>query len=363
MPHKSNGKTRAPKAPASRIEFGQPDASREAEEPGATAEAKQAAGRVVRVGCIGRGNAGKTALFRTLAEGPVGDFLPSGLHIDVGDPKEVARLIRESEEMQRALRQSGLPPTTEATPIRYYLYDGDKRCAAIQLREVIGQILTNTLPDSSAEWQARYDEYIHSLVNANVLWVVVPCPPPNPAPGDRRRYAHDLRIATAYLREALRLRSQGPPAAVSLTLSKIDTLFPDEAAARAALDGERILDSLGPLVDLVERSRHVGDVAVIPVSAFGFGNAAPRERAPFEGDADDPFGTEPAWLLKEGASADPYNLDSLMMWTLFVGLFAQLGECTEAGRPGASARCQMLYDDLTSKDRWLLPIKGRLAGE
>src|SRR5262245_60835658 len=28
----------------------------------------------VRVGCIGRGHAGKTALFRTLGEGPVGDF-------------------------------------------------------------------------------------------------------------------------------------------------------------------------------------------------------------------------------------------------------------------------------------------------
>src|SRR5437764_10055879 len=83
--------------------------------------------REVRVGCIGRGHAGKTSLFRAMGEGPVGDFFPSGLHVDVGDPREVARLIREAEETQRLLQASGLPPTLEASEIRYYLYDGDRR--------------------------------------------------------------------------------------------------------------------------------------------------------------------------------------------------------------------------------------------
>src|SRR5881394_3363032 len=64
----------------------------------------------VRAGCIGRGHAGKTALFRALSEGPVGDFFPSGLHVDVGDPREVAQMIREAEETQRILQASGLPP-------------------------------------------------------------------------------------------------------------------------------------------------------------------------------------------------------------------------------------------------------------
>src|SRR5205809_6535095 len=105
----------------------------------------------VRTGCIGRGHAGKTALFRALAEGPVGDFFPSGLHVDVGDPREVARMIREAEETQRILQASGLPPTLEAAQIRYYLYDGDRQCVVYKMREVIGQVLTHTLPDSSAE--------------------------------------------------------------------------------------------------------------------------------------------------------------------------------------------------------------------
>src|SRR5437660_12461514 len=78
----------------------------------------------LRAGCIGRGHAGKTSLFRAMNEGPVGDFFPSGLHVDVGDPREVAQLIREAEETQRILQASGLPPTLVASQMRYYLYDG-----------------------------------------------------------------------------------------------------------------------------------------------------------------------------------------------------------------------------------------------
>src|SRR5262249_20713030 len=91
----------------------------------------------VRAGCIGRGHAGKTSLFRALYEGPVGDFFPSGLHVDVGDPREVAQMIRESEETQRILQASGLPPTLVASQIRYYLYDGDCQRVIYKMREVI----------------------------------------------------------------------------------------------------------------------------------------------------------------------------------------------------------------------------------
>src|SRR5207244_2445536 len=94
----------------------------------------------VRVGCIGRGHAGKTALLRTLGEGPVGDFFPSGLHVDAGDPREVAQMIREAEQTQRLLHQLGLPPTLEASQIRYFLYDGAAPRVAYQMREVIGQV-------------------------------------------------------------------------------------------------------------------------------------------------------------------------------------------------------------------------------
>src|SRR5262245_59807915 len=247
----------------------------------------------VQVGCIGRGNAGKTALLRALSEGPVGDFFPSGLHVDAGDPREVAEMIREAEQTQRLLHRCGLPPTLEASQLRYFLYDGDAQRVVYKMREVIGQVLTHTLPSSAADQQALSTQYIKSLVNAHVLWAVVPCQPANPSARDRRRYANDLRITLAYLREALRLRSLAQPVAVALVLSKIDTLFRDAEEARASLTDEVLRASFGPLVHLIEQSPRVSDAVAIPVSTFGFGNAILREdgggREGASEAEDDPF--------------------------------------------------------------------------
>src|SRR5204863_5986772 len=121
---------------------------------------------------------------------------------------------------------------------RYCIYRGDERRVVCRMREVIGQVLTHTLPDSDDKLQARYTAYLKTLVNAHVLWVVVPCPPADPSPRDRRRYANDLRITVAYLREALRLRTLKRPAAVTLVLSKADALFTSATAARTALTDE-----------------------------------------------------------------------------------------------------------------------------
>jgi hypothetical protein len=322
----------------------------------------------VRVGCIGRGHAGKTALLRTLAEGPVGDFFPSGLHADAGDPREVVRMIREAEEAQRQLHEFGLPPTLQASQVCYWLYDGAVPRVVYQMREVIGQVLTHTLPDSAAEQQARYAEYLRSLVDTHVLWVVVPCPPPNPDARDRRRYANDLRITLAYLREAIRLRSLGQPVAVALVLSKIDALFRDAEEARTCLTDEVLRTSFGPLVHLVEQSRQVSDAAIVPVTAFGFGNAVLREEGGEREGAhpeseDEPFGSEPIWLLREGASAQPCNLDTLFLWTLLFGLLHEVGhgaleEDTELGQI-----CRTLSEDLGAGDPWFLPLKGGISGE
>jgi hypothetical protein len=317
----------------------------------------------VRVGCIGRGYAGKTALLRALAEGPVGDFFPSGLHVDAGDPRGVAQMIRESEETQRLLHQFGLPPTLKASQIRYYLYEGAAQRVVCKMREVIGQILTHTLPDSAADQQARYREYLRTLVNTHVLWAVVPCSPPNPSARDRRRYANDLRITLAYLREALRLRSLEQPVAVALVLSKIDTLFKDAEEARASLTDEVLRTCFGPLVHLIEQSPRVSDAAIIPITAFGFGNAVLREETsePEEARPDSeegPFGSEPIWLLREGVSAQPYNLDTLVIWTLLFGLLNQAGHDVLEEDSELGQICRTLSADLDAIDPWFLTLMG-----
>ena len=318
---------------------------------------------VVRIGAIGRGHAGKTALFQALGDGLVGDFLPSGLHLDAADPREVARMIKEAEEAQKLLHRSGLPPTLEVSQTRYCIYQGDQRRVICRLREVIGQVLTHTLPDSHPRLQAQYTNYLKSLVNAHVLWVVVPCPPADPSPRDRKRYSNDLRITTAYLREALRLRTLAPKAAVALVLSKTDALFPSATAARAALTNEVLNKALGPLVHLLEQSDHVSDAAIIPVTAFGFGKAVIREDGANRHGTDpesceEPFGDEPIWLLKDGENPEPFNLDTLFLWSLLLGLLTQ----GIADRdPELDTICRMLRDDLEAGDPWLVPVKGGVA--
>jgi hypothetical protein len=318
---------------------------------------------VVRIGAIGRGHAGKTALFQALGDGLVGDYLPSGLHLDAADPREVARMIKEAEEAQRLLHRSGLPPTLEVSQTRYCIYQGDEQRVVCRMREVIGQVLTHTLPDSHPRLQAQYTNYLKSLVNAHVLWVVVPCPPADPGPRDRKRYSNDLRITLAYLREALRLRTLAPKAAVALVLSKTDALFPSAAAARAALTEDVLHKALGPLVQLIEQSDHVSDAAIIPVTAFGFGKAVLRDDGTNRAGTDpesceEPFGDEPIWLLKDGESPDPYNLDTLFLWSLLMGL---LNQGAAEKDPGLDAICRMLRDDLEAGDPWLVPVKGGVS--
>jgi hypothetical protein len=329
----------------------------------ATAEHDVAPVTEVRIGCIGRGQAGKTVLFRCLAEHLVGDFFPSGLHADAGDPREVARMIRENEEARRLLRRCGLPPTEHASQTSCYLYDGDEPRVVYRMREVIGQILTHTLPDSAAPLQARYGEYLKALVGTHVLWVMVPCPPADPSPADRRRYANDLRITLAYLREALRLRPTKRPAAVALVLSKIDTLFENAEAAQAALTDDVLLDALGPLVTLIERSKHVSEAVIAPVTAFGFGNAVLREAADEPegeraGPADEHVSGEPVWLLREGATPEPFNVKALFLWTLLAGLVHATRPHVLEEKSELGTLSRTLRGDLEGLAPWLVSVKG-----
>jgi hypothetical protein len=315
----------------------------------------------VRTGCIGRGHAGKTALFHALSDSLIGDYLPSGLHLDAADPREVARMIREAEDSQRLLHQSGLPPTLEVSQNRYCVFEGDRPRVVCRMREVIGQVLTHTLPGSEPQLQEQYTDYLQNLVNAHVLWVVVPCPPANSNPRDRRRYANDLRITLAYLRESLRLRNLKQPAAIAIVLSKTDAMFPTLKEARESLTDAVLARALGPLVHLIQQSIHVSDAAVIPVTAFGFGKAVLREdateRHEAPGSADEPFGDEPIWLLKEGESPTPYNLDTLFLWSVLLGLMNQV-QPGAALPPAIDRLCRMLRDDLEAADPWIVPLKG-----
>ncbi len=314
----------------------------------------------VRAGVIGRGYAGKTALFRALAQGPLSEYLPSGLHLDVGDPRQVARLIREAEETHKLLEDVGLPPTLEASEQAYFLFDGESPVLAFHMREVIGQILTHTLPDSSEEQQTRYHQYMGELASTQVLWVAIPTPPPDPTPRDKRRYNNDLRLTSAYLREALRHRRPDQPCAVALVLTKIDSLFPVEEEAREVLADEMAQNVLGPLVNVVNTSRKVLDAAIFPTSSFGFGNATAlpdHEATTPQSSSPQLYTAEPAWVLKRGASQEPFNLTALTAWTLWQGLRNQEVDTRQFNPTTISQVGRQLQDDLQYIESWIIPVK------
>src|SRR5262249_42236674 len=79
---------------------------------------------------------------------------------------------------------------------------------------------------------------------------------------------------------------------------------------------------------------------------------------------DDPFGSEPIWLLREGISAQPFNLDTLFTWTLLFGLLNQAGhgilhEDTELGR-----LCRTVCEDFAAiDDPWLVRLTGGISAE
>ena len=114
------------------------------------------------------------------------------------------------------------------------------------------------------------------------------------------------------------------------------------------------------------RSSRVEDAAIIPVTAFGFGNAMQRKLRPHEDNrnddtADHPFSDEPVWLLKDGAVMEPHNLSTLVLWTLLFGLLNQSVKDESDGAAEIAEVCRMLQEDLHSDEHWLAPIKGRLV--
>ena len=169
------------------------------------------------------------------------------------------------------------------------------------------------------------------------------------------------------LPEFVRLFSQ-QPVAVALVLSKIDTLFQSEEEARAALTDQVLYQALGPLVDLIETSTQVSQAAIIPVTVFGFGNAVMQENGgQREGTtpetADEPFDAEAVWIIREGADAESYNLDTLFVWTLLNGLRGLAGTDDEAQDTDSRRISKMLAEDLEALGPWILPLKtGRPAG-
>lgn len=184
-------------------------------------------------------------------------------------------------------------------------------------------------------------------------------------------FAVALLLTKSYLREALRLRTNSRPCSVAVAMTKLDTLFGSEQEAQAQLPAERLVEVLRPLVDMLAASDKVAHAAIFPVSAFGFGNAVvfkpaagqPGRNGELPGSHAALESGELEWILKPGATPEPYNLMPLVVWSLLCGMLYREVE-VEDDHDAAMARIgRLLAADLKALDGWQVALKGGLGSQ
>ena len=79
------------------------------------------------------------------------------------------------------------------------------------------------------------------------------------------------------------------------------------------------------------------------------------ERHEAAGSAEEPFGDEAGLVVEEGESPQPYNLDTLFLWSLLLGIMNQ-------GRPTRNSTGSAACSATTSEtaDPWLVSRRRRL---
>jgi hypothetical protein len=301
----------------------------------------------LKLGVIGRENAGKTALFKTLYAGPMQIDLPSGLRLGVQDPRRMAELIRDSRETYRGLHERGLLSTVDPKEIEYHLLDLGRVRLGLQIREVIGQVLTRTMPQSPAQQQQLYADYLTDLATSDVLWMLLPCPPASSTEEDQERLYDDFLLSSAYAQAAMRQR--GKPCAMAIVLSKLDSRYGTEDQARERVQNDVLGWLRRQASNCLLGLENLEELTIFPVSSFGFGRSVIKPHTDKERSSRS--SEEAEWVLR-GAGPRPFNLTPLVLWSLVAGLRHR--EVTVVGREEREL-AQLLWrlqTDLESLEGW-----------
>lgn len=164
------------------------------------------------------------------------------------------------------------------------------------------------------------------------------------------------------------------PVSVAIVVNKVDTIFDDEGSARAELTDDALLGALAGIVQTVRHSPRVVNAAIFPVSVYGFGNAVAREATPahdgHEAEPDNlPWaisarrGLEKEYGLRDGHAIEPFNLQTLVIWSLLAAALPKEIEVPEkdSNEVALARTCRMLSDDLANVGGWFVNVKGNLG--
>lgn len=338
----------------------------------------------LRMALLGREHSGKTAMLSACDLVWMGESLPSGLQMNLLGPdgQEMSPLVLTSrmETTQRRLwamseEGDGLKTTLTSEPVNYVLCEGAEPRFQLLTNEEIGQVISHSTADSSLDELRPYHDFVKRLSRADLITVVFSPPSGDPHSMSAFQWAKDQKLYAAYLNESLRQGDPTKPVSVAMVVNKVDTIFDDEASARAGLTDEVLKAALEGIVQTVKHSPRVKHAAIFPTSVYGFGNAVARETMPAEnGEEDEDADTQP-WALsarrglekefgiREGHTIEPFNMHALAVWTLLAAALPKEVEVAEqdSNEVALARTCRMLSEDLASMGGWFVTVKGSLS--
>lgn len=335
---------------------------------------------LMKIGMIllGRENSGKSALLTSLDLAWMSSSLASGLQMNLvgSDGVELSPLVLASrmEKIQRRLWAlsedgDGLKSTVVPEPVNYCLCEGSSPRLQLNTDDEIGQIISHTKSESSADEMKRYEAFLKRLSERDVITMVFSPPPRTAHAMADFQWTKDLKMYAAYLTEGLRKGDRRKPVSVAILINKVDTLFDDEQAARAALTDSLLRASFETLIQVIDHEPRIVNAAIFPVSAFGFGNAVARKAGPEAAaqanQENRPWqvttrgGLEQEYGIQDGRSIEPFNLQSVILWSLLAAaLPKEIDMPHDRGvEPALVRTCRMLREDLTAQNGWFVPLK------
>ena len=315
----------------------------------------------VHLEIIGCEAGGKTLLQLSMVNN-VGRYM-GDLFLTAKDPLAFNTMRIEMLERLNGFTNQPMDPTVIEKGFQFTVIHRDEPRILMKGTDPIGQVFSNASETSNPEWLERYQNCVGRLANASVLHVVIPAVPTNSSLADRLRFDRNVTLASSYLQQALAMRDPDSPCAVAIVGTKIDILADSAERARESITEETLRDCFDPLVRMVQDSKRVRHAAIIPVSSTGFGTMRLMEgvtRPSVPGEKPGALtGAEPPYILKAGTMPLPFNVRTLLAWTLWAGALPQKVDPQGDDIPELNAVIGQLENQLKADDAWLIPIRTR----
>lgn len=304
-------------------------------------------------GMVGRINCGKSEL---LDQAVLGDGVhPHSRHARIGveDPRLLAELQATRREWNAALKTGDRETTRSRVTVPIALFQNGRAVLDLTVTDPVGQLVSFTTPHAPADILRRWDRYMDQLAGSAVLWMTVACPPRNCTPEEQRTFLDDLELTSNYVRAVLERRPDDRKLSLAIVLTRIDSRYDTKEDAIARLPRELLRPISGRMAPMLAHPA-LGEVALIPVSSWGFGNAVVDAAAPTDhlhraGDR--------AYRLAPGAEPRPFNVTALVLWSMAAAAGSLPAADTQAERDAEAQVHNELRDELADGRRhWVIQL-------